>query len=200
MFPHFFGGFGRRFVSLIAASAVAATAVVATAPSASADNLNRTSEQVVAQIEAEAWPYYVRGDRSVDIAAARKLLAHHGYRSDSTTSRFFNLSLENTVKRYQRDNPNDLVETGALDEETWLLLRERTFGEYGPGTRGLVVEAIQVLLKEKGIASGLAVDGQYGPATERAVRAAQREFGIGVDGITGRLTFRALVTYQVAAQ
>ncbi|MFD3686736.1 peptidoglycan-binding protein [Nocardiopsis sp. NPDC058631] len=195
MFPHIFGAFGRRFVSLIAASAIAATAVVAAAPTASADNLNRTSDQVMAQIEAEAWPYYVRGDRSVDIMVARKLLAHHGYNSDSTTSRFFNLSLENTVKRYQRANPNDLQVTGALDDETWLLLRERTFGEYGPGSRGLVVQAIQVLLKEKGIASGLAVDGRYGPATERAVRTAQRQFGIGVDGITGRLTFRALVTY-----
>jgi len=194
MFPHFFGGFGRRLVSLLAATAIAATTVVATAPVASADNLDRTSEQVIAQIEAEPWPYYVRGDRSVDIAAARKLLAHHGYRSDSTTSRFFNLSLENTVKRYQR--AHSLTATGALDDATWEKLRSTTFGEYGQGSSGLVVQAIQKLLKEKGIAPNLVVDGLYGPATERAVRDAQRKFGIGVDGITGRYTFRALVTYQ----
>ncbi|MEE2038494.1 peptidoglycan-binding domain-containing protein [Nocardiopsis sp. CT-R113] len=195
MFPHFFGGFGRRIASLIAASAIAATTVVATAPTASADDLDRTSNQVVAQIEAEPWPHYERGDRSVDIQAARKLLAYHGYRSDSTTSWFFNLSLQQTILRYQAANPNHLAETGELDDETWLLLRERTFGEFGPNSRGLVVEMIQSELNAK-FDAGLTVDGRYGTRTTNAVRAAQRDFGIGVDGIVGRLTFRALITYQ----
>ncbi|WP_433696757.1 peptidoglycan-binding domain-containing protein [Nocardiopsis sp. CA-288880] len=185
---------GRRFISLIAASAIAATAVVATAPAASADNLDRTSEQTLAQIEAEPWPHYMRGARSVDVQAARKLLAHHGYRSDSTTSWFFNLSLENTVERYQRAHTN-LVETGELDEATWQQLRTETFGEYGPGSSGLVVEMIQSELNTK-FNAGLTVDGRYGSATERAVRDAQIFFGIGVDGIFGTYTFRALIPYQ----
>ena len=58
-------------------------------------------------------------------------------------------------------------------------------------SRGLPVRALQFLLKK--YEPGLAVDGLFGPRTERAVRAAQRKLEvIPADGIAGPYTLAAL--------
>ena len=53
------------------------------------------------------------------------------------------------------------------------------------------VAALQVALRAKGVYAG-DIDGWNGPQTRRAVRALQRQAGIGVDGIPGPVTLRAL--------
>jgi len=53
------------------------------------------------------------------------------------------------------------------------------------------VAALQVALRARGHYAG-PVDGLHGPGTAAAIRAAQRRAGIGVDGIAGPLTRRAL--------
>ncbi|MGM0912777.1 MAG: N-acetylmuramidase domain-containing protein [Pseudomonadota bacterium] len=58
------------------------------------------------------------------------------------------------------------------------------------GTTGPAVERLQNDLRHHGF--GLTADGVYGPATETAVRAFQREQGLVIDGIAGRKTQRAL--------
>lgn len=194
MLSHFNGGAVRRLVALVAATAIAATATVATASTASADDLKRTSDRVVAQIEAQPWPVYARGDKNIDILAARMVLSYHGYDS-GPHSNFFNRELRSAVHKYQAVPANNLPETGELDEETWLLLRERTFGEFGPGDEGIIVRMIQTVTNEK-FDAGLSTDGLYGPATRQAVHDAQGLFGIGQDGIFGPLTFRALIHYE----
>jgi len=58
------------------------------------------------------------------------------------------------------------------------------------GSSGDEVRQIQQLLVDRGYDLGPAgVDGQYGPATERAVRDFQTQRGLQVDGIVGRQTF-----------
>ncbi|RKS09797.1 peptidoglycan hydrolase-like protein with peptidoglycan-binding domain [Nocardiopsis sp. Huas11] len=184
-----------RLTALITAGLLAMTVCVAFTSPASADDLNATSDDTLAEIEGAPWPEYGLGDADVDIAAAKLLLIHHGYdpHMDADRPIDFDAKMEASVNAYQV--AGDLAETGRLDAETWLLLREQTFGEFGPGTSGPVVEAVQRLLNAK-FAHHLATDGVYGPATEAAVRDAQEHFGIGVDGITGSYTFRALITYQ----
>lgn len=59
------------------------------------------------------------------------------------------------------------------------------------GSRGETVRTVQNKLRRWGYYSGN-VDGIYGPATERAVRAFQKKNGLTVDGIVGRATFKAL--------
>ena len=59
------------------------------------------------------------------------------------------------------------------------------------GSRGDTVRTVQSKLRRWGYYSG-SVDGIYGPATERAVRAFQKKNGLAVDGIVGRATFKAL--------
>lgn len=58
------------------------------------------------------------------------------------------------------------------------------------GARGEAVRALQTALTARGHA--LAVDGAFGPATERAVRAFQQRNGLAVDGIAGPATLAAL--------
>ena len=62
----------------------------------------------------------------------------------------------------------------------------------GPYMRGDDVEQIQLALKSKGFDPG-AIDGIYGPYTERAVKAFQAQKGLMVDGIVGENTTKALL-------
>lgn len=185
-----------RLVALLAAGAIATTFTVGSATAAHADDLDRTSDEVVALIESQEWPNYANGDPDhVDIEAAQMLLVFHGYDS-GPQSPVFDDALEEQVRAFQSEPDNDLVETGLLDDETWLLLRERTFEEhYGPGNEGIVVRMIQTVLNEK-LDAGLDVDGLYGEATQNAVCGAQVIFEIGEDGLFGHLTFRALIHYD----
>lgn len=58
------------------------------------------------------------------------------------------------------------------------------------GDDGEAVKALQRRLHEAG--HRLTIDGDFGPATERAVRAFQRRVGLVVDGIAGSKTLQAL--------
>jgi hypothetical protein len=62
-----------------------------------------------------------------------------------------------------------------------------------PGDTGSQVAVLQRALASVGFPSGK-VDGQYGPATTKAVTRFQRLFGLTADGILGPATLRALVT------
>src|SRR5690606_10169784 len=59
------------------------------------------------------------------------------------------------------------------------------------GDRGTAVWDLQNLLKYTGFDPG-AIDGVFGPATEAAVKAAQKAFGLVVDGIAGPKTYTSL--------
>lgn len=58
------------------------------------------------------------------------------------------------------------------------------------GAKGAAVEDLQELLIDQG--QQIQVDGDFGPATERAVRAVQAGLGVSVDGVVGGNTARAL--------
>lgn len=59
------------------------------------------------------------------------------------------------------------------------------------GASGAEVIALQTSLKSCNYASNLAIDGDYGPATKKAVAYAQFKRGIGQDGIYGSESRRA---------
>ena len=58
------------------------------------------------------------------------------------------------------------------------------------GASGAEVESLQSLLR--GAGEALAIDGRFGPDTEKAVRAFQRRSGLAVDGVAGPCTWAAL--------
>jgi peptidoglycan hydrolase-like protein with peptidoglycan-binding domain len=59
------------------------------------------------------------------------------------------------------------------------------------GDSGYQVKRLQRVLAQRGFDPG-AIDGAFGPATRKAVEAAQREHGLKPDGVTGALTWHAL--------
>lgn len=64
------------------------------------------------------------------------------------------------------------------------------------GSRGQHVEVAQSLLNIKG-KQGLRVDGDFGPATHRAVENWQRYFGMGVDGTIGPEVWGTLISFPL---
>lgn len=67
------------------------------------------------------------------------------------------------------------------------------------GDSGSLVEEAQTLLKNQGYYKG-AVDGIFGPGTERSVEKFQRRSGLGVDGIVGKNTWTQLRRQPQAPQ
>ncbi len=59
------------------------------------------------------------------------------------------------------------------------------------GATGFEVKRLQRLLEQRGFRLG-AIDSKFGPATEKAVRKAQKSYGLQPDGIVGPLTWHAL--------
>ncbi len=59
------------------------------------------------------------------------------------------------------------------------------------GDDGQPVRTLQYLLRAHG--RTVAVDGDFGPATERAVRSFQRSRGLAADGVVGERTWSALI-------
>ncbi len=67
-----------------------------------------------------------------------------------------------------------------------------------PGSSGQAVKALQQKLRSRG--SRLAVDGSYGPATVRAVKALQRKLGLKQTGIATKSLLRRLGIRNVRTQ
>lgn len=59
------------------------------------------------------------------------------------------------------------------------------------GATGALVTRLQKLLKQRGFDPGTA-DGDFGPATVRAVKSAQKSHGLNPDGVVGPMTWHAL--------
>jgi peptidoglycan hydrolase-like protein with peptidoglycan-binding domain len=124
------------------------------------------------------------GNRGVDVLAIQYLLAHHG-QSTALTS-VFDSSTDTRVRAFQ--TARSLGTDGIVGPGTWgaLVVTVRQ------GDNNNAVRALQAQLNAKRSA-GLTVDGDFGPATNTAVRNFQSHAGIGVDGVVGPTTWRNLI-------
>lgn len=76
---------------------------------------------------------------------------------------------------------------------------DHTFPVLRRGSQGEWVERLQIALAAAGYAL-LTIDGDFGPATEGAVKLLQRSRGLLVDGIAGPKSFAALAAYLPATE
>ncbi len=100
----------------------------------------------------------------------------------------------NAVRTFQRRH--DLQVDGIAGPQTRRALGRRGRPRLGSrvmrdGMRGWDVAALQFLLSSRGYGPG-GFDGGFGPDTEDAVRRYQSAAGLGVDGVAGPMTLRAL--------
>jgi nucleoid-associated protein YgaU len=65
------------------------------------------------------------------------------------------------------------------------------------GSKGEAVKGLQNALKIRSPQYIGAIDGDFGPATESAVKQFQRDSGLAEDGIAGQRTWEALYVYLV---
>ncbi|MBQ2708153.1 MAG: peptidoglycan-binding protein [Clostridia bacterium] len=133
------------------------------------------------------------------------------------TDGVFGIGTENAVREFQR--VFDLSQDGIVGPATWYKIQRiyagvKRLSELSgeglslsevsaqfpeilrPGDSGEFVRQFQyflaVLSENLATIPEIAVDGVYGPATERAVRAFQQAYGLPVDGIVGEETWQVL--------
>lgn len=122
---------------------------------------------------------FVRSDRAMAAALRAHRWAEFARRYNGSGYRK-NRYDEKLADAYAR-----FVENPLEDPEQWSrrILRR--------GDRGAAVVALQKQLNELGASPELSIDGEFGPATEEAVRQMQRKIGLTVDGIVGPKSWQA---------
>ncbi|MEV5826453.1 peptidoglycan-binding domain-containing protein [Spirillospora sp. NPDC052242] len=183
-----------RTMFVLAAAALTAVAGVG---AASADGPD-TDPRVVKAIELQPWVELDVGDEGYRVAFVRCALTQLGYYNNcnpaASNGDVYLRDMVDDVKRYQRARFIDVDPEGTVTGETMSELR-RDIGEVLPGDgpnngKAHIVKGVQAAMKALQDRN-LKVDGWYGTATERAVRAFQQRKQIDVDGIFGPQTFRA---------
>jgi peptidoglycan hydrolase-like protein with peptidoglycan-binding domain len=130
------------------------------------------------------WAILRTGARGENVRTLQHLLRHHGLAL--TVDRIFGPRTEGRVREFQRGHR--LVVDGIVGKQTWSAL----IVTVAQGSKGEPVRAVQQQLNAR--TESLFVDGVFGAQTDRAVRRFQQTNRLGVDGIVGPLTWRALLT------
>ena len=199
MSEYFTSAVARRIATLATAGVVALSGAVVLAPTASADDFERTPAEVIERIEAQSWPNYSMESPgpSVDIRFALSFLNDLGYITPDPGEEFTE-EAEATIIEF--DTGEELDDDQTLESETWIKIRNMHFpteaDAYQEGDRAWAVVGIKAILNEKFGADLDETSGLYDEATAEAVRAAQEELGIGVDGAFGRLSYKGVVTHE----
>ncbi|WP_258534797.1 peptidoglycan-binding protein [Streptomyces sp. PT12] len=132
---------------------------------------------------APSWPVIGNGSSGSDVTSAQYLLRSHGH--DISADGAFGPATESATVAFQRSR--GFAADGIIGAQTWpgLIVTVRE------GDSGDAVAAAQTALNKHGY--GLAVDGQFGPATASAATSFQSANGLAVDGIVGPQTWQSLL-------
>ena len=182
------------------AAAIAVPAAAAPATAASVTARPAASATLLASVPAQAlqpWPVLQQGPNSswpkVTVRSLQYLLNAHG--AKLTVDGAFGPKTKAAVVAFQR--AHHLTADGVVRAATWRALVVTVHR----GSTGPAVRAVQDQINFRNNRNGhtLNVDGIYGPKTQTVVRAFQQAIahevhGFPVDGITGPLTWQALVT------
>ncbi|HET9380818.1 MAG TPA: peptidoglycan-binding protein [Streptomyces sp.] len=130
-----------------------------------------------------AWPSVSQGSSGADTTTAQYLLRHYGYGIAADGQ--FGTATHSAVVSFQ--SARGLTADGVIGSQTWpyLIVSVRQ------GASGDAVRAAQTQLNVYG--AGIAVDGQFGAATDSAVRAFQSSHGLAADGLVGPQTWQTLL-------
>lgn len=109
----------------------------------------------------------------------------------------FGSATDKEVKAFQ--TKFGIAANGVVEHTTWSAIYTRVYISSRKSMpvlrRGSIGEAVQLLQSQLNLLSGqskLTVDGDFGPATEAAVKALQKSHKLVVDGVVGPQTWIAL--------
>lgn len=126
-----------------------------------------------------------RGDESFYVEILQHLLRARGFGLQADSD--FGPITEAAVRQFQGNQ--GIAVDGAVGPITW----SRLFITVRKGSAGEAVKAVQVRMKARKVGP-MAVDGDFGPLTDAAVRDFQKDKNIPVDGIVGPVTWRQCVS------
>lgn len=129
------------------------------------------------------WPTVATGAQGETVRTIQYLLRAVG--NDVEVDGDFGPQTEAAVKSFQAISI--LRQDGSVGPSTWAKL----VVTLKLGSQGEAVEAVQSQLIAHG--ADVALDGDFGPQTDAAVRGFQQAHGLAVDGIVGPQTWQALV-------
>jgi len=130
-----------------------------------------------------AWPSVGQGASGPNTTTVQYLLRQHGH--DVAADGNFGPLTTSAVASFQ--SARGLTADGQVGSQTWphLVVTVRQ------GSSGEAVRAAQTQLNKYG--AGLGVDGNFGAATDGAVRSYQGSHGLAADGVVGAQTWESLV-------
>ena len=209
--PSWLGGWS--LCGLLLMGSIASTPAAAQLPISEQGNINSPSAQTGAIVR-PALKLGSRGEAVLELQAALKLL---GFYAD-TVDGIFSQSTATAVSQFQE--AAGLAADGIVGQDTWNRLFPQTpsaienpiandpvtadNSEINPQAqptnfpvlrrrmRGPAVRDLQERLRAKGFLR-VSADGVFGPETQAAVKAAQRQYQLPADGIVGRATWEALL-------
>ena len=147
-----------------------------------ADLLNPLGEEPAQQLEIVELN---QGDDGPFVKILQHLLRARGF--GLNVDGIFGPVTDQAVRRFQGNQGIDV--DGIVGAVTWT----RLFITVRPGSTGEAVKGVQVRMNLRQ-ADPIAVDGDFGPITEQAVREFQRSQDIEIDGVVGPITWRRCVS------
>jgi peptidoglycan hydrolase-like protein with peptidoglycan-binding domain len=137
------------------------------------------------------------GERSAAVLRSEKLLRKLGYKKVKVDG-VFDQATQKASRAFER-RFNGLGNDGAIGDRQLQRMRQVARARTDPGSgptlklnfRGAPVRTLQRRLKTMGFNPG-GTDGHFGPKTRDAVKRFQRAFGLKVDGIVGKASWRLL--------
>ncbi|WP_158884838.1 glycoside hydrolase domain-containing protein [Amycolatopsis anabasis] len=138
-----------------------------------------------------SYPKLEAGATGNAVKAAQCLLADAGHRpgAEEPTGTFDEATVA-AAKAFQQSR--GLAATGLVEARTWTALLSTGDGPtLRQGSSGAAVNRLQRALTAA-LGATLAIDGKFGPDTEKAVRDYQGSRGLSVDGVVGQATWAAL--------
>jgi peptidoglycan hydrolase-like protein with peptidoglycan-binding domain len=147
-------------------------------------------EPTATPYEVPDWPLFRNGDEGPEVYAIQWLLRAQGY--NLSVDGQFGAQTRSRVIAFQGDQ--GLAADGIVGPNTWGALVDLPL--VNENDNGPAVRAVQHLLSEKFGYNSVAVDGDFGPITDDAVRDFQSAYDLQVDGIVGPNTWQALIAIE----
>jgi peptidoglycan hydrolase-like protein with peptidoglycan-binding domain len=138
---------------------------------------------VASPASAATYPTLSQGSTGPNVTSLQYLLTSRG--RPTTADGDFGSGTEAAVTAFQQSV--GLTADGVAGPATFGAL----VSALRQGSTGPAVQAVQVQLDKHG--SSLSTDGDFGPATDSAVRSFQSAHGLGVDGVVGPATWQELL-------